>query len=236
MGDRRGVNPFAGSVTTDGLPHGASTERCPRPLCGAAGNERGSAVRCAHDADLSPTSLACGERSDVTQIFGAPPEGPPGFASAAPHAQTGVSFVSFSCPDCGANLKVTPDSPRVLRCSYCQADSFLPRRALARAPPGEKAHAVLRSVSLDSWTSCPRCSLRRLPRRQAGRGDGLAVALVLLARHAQIYGRRARESHAQGLPRRIEDRRPPRPGRHPAQDEHVAEVVDVRKLGERIPR
>lgn len=34
--------------------------------------------------------------------------------------------VSFGCPDCGANLKVTMDSPRILECSYCKTDLFLP--------------------------------------------------------------------------------------------------------------
>ena len=34
--------------------------------------------------------------------------------------------VSFACPDCGANLKITTDSPRVLACNFCKADLFLP--------------------------------------------------------------------------------------------------------------
>jgi DNA-directed RNA polymerase subunit RPC12/RpoP len=34
--------------------------------------------------------------------------------------------VSFGCPDCGANLKVTMDSPRILECQYCKTDLFLP--------------------------------------------------------------------------------------------------------------
>jgi hypothetical protein len=34
--------------------------------------------------------------------------------------------VSFGCPDCGANLKITSESPRVLECQYCKTDLFLP--------------------------------------------------------------------------------------------------------------
>ena len=34
--------------------------------------------------------------------------------------------VSFGCPDCGANLKITTDSPRVLECTFCKTDLFLP--------------------------------------------------------------------------------------------------------------
>jgi hypothetical protein len=70
-----------------------------------------------------PPWLAQGDPS-VMQIFGAPRGAP---AGAPPvHPPTGLTLVSFACPDCGANLKVTPDSARVLRCTYCQSDSFLP--------------------------------------------------------------------------------------------------------------
>ena len=34
--------------------------------------------------------------------------------------------VSFGCPDCGANLKITVETPRILECHYCKADLFLP--------------------------------------------------------------------------------------------------------------
>ncbi len=34
--------------------------------------------------------------------------------------------VSFGCPDCGANLKITADAPRILECQYCRADLYLP--------------------------------------------------------------------------------------------------------------
>jgi predicted RNA-binding Zn-ribbon protein involved in translation (DUF1610 family) len=63
---------------------------------------------------------------NVMQIFGAPRESPPGVTPVSSAAPAGLSLVSFACPDCGANLKVTPDSARVLRCTYCQNDSFLP--------------------------------------------------------------------------------------------------------------
>jgi len=60
----------------------------------------------------------------VMQVFGAPRQAPRGaveVASAGPPRP-----ISFACPDCGANLKVTPESTRVLRCSYCQTDLYLP--------------------------------------------------------------------------------------------------------------
>jgi predicted RNA-binding Zn-ribbon protein involved in translation (DUF1610 family) len=34
--------------------------------------------------------------------------------------------VSFGCPECGAHLKITMESPRILACEYCKADLFLP--------------------------------------------------------------------------------------------------------------
>lgn len=34
--------------------------------------------------------------------------------------------VSFGCPDCGANLKIKVESPRILECQYCKTDLFLP--------------------------------------------------------------------------------------------------------------
>ncbi len=84
-----------------------------------------------------PPWLAQGDPS-VMQIFGAPRQAPPGVAPAESHTQTGLSLVSFACPDCGANLKVTTDSPRVLRCSYCQSDSFLPDALWRALHPAKK--------------------------------------------------------------------------------------------------
>jgi predicted RNA-binding Zn-ribbon protein involved in translation (DUF1610 family) len=140
---------------TEGKTRGSALTSGERRLLISWGPQRPLCIHCGALLDLSAAPpgtdgevrCACGgttptfppppwlAESDpgVMQIFGAPPEGPPGFASfsalavqAAPRAQTGLSLVSFACPDCGANLKVTPDSPRVLRCSYCKADSFLP--------------------------------------------------------------------------------------------------------------
>jgi DNA-directed RNA polymerase subunit RPC12/RpoP len=34
--------------------------------------------------------------------------------------------VLFSCARCGANLEVTADTKRILTCSYCDSDLFLP--------------------------------------------------------------------------------------------------------------
>jgi len=58
----------------------------------------------------------------VRQIFGAP-RAPAGQRIATADA---AKPVSFSCPDCGGHLKITAESPRVVACSYCAADLFVP--------------------------------------------------------------------------------------------------------------
>jgi hypothetical protein len=48
-------------------------------------------------------------------------------AAPAPTVATAAARpVSFGCPDCGANSKVTSESPRVLECLYCKVDLFIP--------------------------------------------------------------------------------------------------------------
>ncbi|HEY1960214.1 MAG TPA: hypothetical protein VGH28_31610 [Polyangiaceae bacterium] len=59
----------------------------------------------------------------VMKLWGAAREG--ASATEVP-LRDGAKPVSFACPDCGANLKVTTETPRVLECSYCKNDSFLP--------------------------------------------------------------------------------------------------------------
>jgi DNA-directed RNA polymerase subunit RPC12/RpoP len=136
---------------TEGKTRGSSLTDGERRLLVSWGPQRPPCIHCGALLDLAAAPpgtdgevpCACGgatptfppppwlAQSDpgVMQIFGAPREGPPGGAPASPAtpaAQAGLSLVSFACPDCGANLKVTPDLPRVLRCTYCQSDSFLP--------------------------------------------------------------------------------------------------------------
>ena len=75
----------------------------------------------------------------VMQTFGVQPEQPAGSAPvAASQALAGLGLVSFACPDCGANLKVSPESPRVLRCHYCQCDSYLPDPLWRALHPAKK--------------------------------------------------------------------------------------------------
>jgi predicted RNA-binding Zn-ribbon protein involved in translation (DUF1610 family) len=45
---------------------------------------------------------------------------------AAPVTSPANRPVSFGCPDCGANLKITMESPRILECQFCKTDLFLP--------------------------------------------------------------------------------------------------------------
>lgn len=59
----------------------------------------------------------------AVQLFNVAPQA----SGAAPVVATAAAKpVSFGCPECGANLKVTADSPRVLECQYCKTDLFLP--------------------------------------------------------------------------------------------------------------
>jgi hypothetical protein len=145
FGFRSGVDQYG---LTEGKTRGSSLTSGERRLLVSWGPQRPMCIACGVLLDLTSAPpgtdgevpCACGRATPtfpppswlaqiepaVMQIFGAPRGGPPGAAPAELHAQTGLSLVSFACPDCGANLKVTPDAPRVLRCSYCQCDSFLP--------------------------------------------------------------------------------------------------------------
>lgn len=66
-------------------------------------------------AEVEPTAL---------QLFGAPRAGSP--ADSPVSVAEAVRPVLFGCPQCGANLKVTGDSKRVLTCNYCDSDLYLP--------------------------------------------------------------------------------------------------------------
>jgi len=61
---------------------------------------------------------------DALQIWGAARESAP--APAPEASRDPAKPVSFSCPECGANLKVTSESTRLLECSYCKSDLYLP--------------------------------------------------------------------------------------------------------------
>ena len=49
--------------------------------------------------------------------------------------------VTFGCPDCGAHLKITMESPRILGCQYCKADLFLPDQLWRALHPVRKRAA-----------------------------------------------------------------------------------------------
>jgi hypothetical protein len=109
-----------------------------RPLCIACGalldltaappGTTGTiACACGHaNPTFPPPPWLAQSDPSILQIFGAPHEASTGVPAAAQVGAPALDLVSFACPDCGANLKVTPDSARVLRCTYCQCDSYLP--------------------------------------------------------------------------------------------------------------
>lgn len=49
--------------------------------------------------------------------------------------------VIFGCLNCGANLKITAESKRVVTCDYCDTDSFLPASVWHRLHPVRKRRA-----------------------------------------------------------------------------------------------
>lgn len=85
-----------------------------------------SAIRCAcgqSTTTFPPPAWLLAVEPDALQLFGAARAGGPGRAIVS---GAGRGPVSFACPDCGANLKITIDAPRVLACGFCKADLFLP--------------------------------------------------------------------------------------------------------------
>ena len=59
------------------------------------------------------------------QMFGARREGAPAGATELP-AVAAAKPVLFGCPRCGAGLDIKAESPRILTCSYCESDLYLP--------------------------------------------------------------------------------------------------------------
>lgn len=102
------------------------------------------------------------------QLFAAESEATEQLGSLASAVADGARAVLFSCAQCGAHLKVTADSTRILTCSYCDTDLFLPD-ALWRAAPGAKAPIVVGSLRrLTRAVLAARARFRRSAARSAG--------------------------------------------------------------------
>jgi ribosomal protein S27E len=94
---------------------------------------RASCLECGENLAFEGPAIAvpcraCGSTLDVgaatwKDVFGLREGTASGQAVASPAA---TRPVSFACPDCGANLKIAADAPRILACSFCKADLFLP--------------------------------------------------------------------------------------------------------------
>lgn len=85
---------------------------------------------------LSQKRLPGGKRAK--QVFLAPPEEQQGTPSPTP---ADVKPILFGCLNCGANLRITGDTPRVLTCEFCQTDCFLPPEIWNRLHPVRKRRA-----------------------------------------------------------------------------------------------
>jgi hypothetical protein len=87
-------------------------------------------IRCAacgaSTTTFPPPSWLAAVVPEALQIFGAARSiGGPG-ANPIEAPRDAARPISFSCPDCGATLKITMESPRVFSCTFCKADHFLP--------------------------------------------------------------------------------------------------------------
>jgi hypothetical protein len=108
-----------------------------RPLCAgcgapldltsaAPGTDGVVPCRCgASTTTFPPPPWLTAVEPDALQLFGAVKEGAPA-GSESVGLREERSPISFTCPDCGANLKIGPESPRVVDCQYCKADLYLP--------------------------------------------------------------------------------------------------------------
>ena len=78
---------------------------------------------CAASHDTWPAAYKDSDGDETRfQVFMAPPIGD----VAAPPPAPPFKPILFCCPNCGATLPIRADSMRVLTCSHCEADSYLP--------------------------------------------------------------------------------------------------------------
>ncbi len=66
-----------------------------------------------------------------------------GRAQAEAAASAGAAPVVMTCPNCRANLTLTPDSKRLTRCEYCGASVHLPEEIWKEFHPARKASALI---------------------------------------------------------------------------------------------
>jgi hypothetical protein len=88
-------------------------------------------IRCggcgASTTTFPPPPWLAAVEPEALQIFGAARSGgAPAGATPVEAPRNDARPISFSCPDCGATLKITMESPRILTCTFCKADHFLP--------------------------------------------------------------------------------------------------------------
>ncbi len=84
---------------------------------------------------------------NIMQIWGAMGEGKT--AHEAP-LRDASHPVSFACPECGANLKITSADARILECSFCKNDLYLPDALWFALHPVRAAHGALCASKLMS--------------------------------------------------------------------------------------
>lgn len=94
------------------------------PACGAA-----------HPTWPAPKYMGAHAR----QVFMAPKG--PGTEPPAPSATKAPRPVIFTCPSCGANLRIAQDTLRLLSCQYCDVDVFLPADIWLQLHPVRKRQA-----------------------------------------------------------------------------------------------
>ena len=111
-------------------PQAPLCSSCNAPLAADSVAQGSSgALQCACGSSTStfpvPSWLTAVE-PNALQLFGTTPEDVSGSPEPAPEVQQVARPVMFICPQCGASLRVGSDTARILTCSYCDTDVYLP--------------------------------------------------------------------------------------------------------------
>jgi ribosomal protein S27E len=121
------------------------------PLCASCG-ARMDLSMCAPEMDGKLFCVKCGapmstfpapewlraEDRKIRQVFGVTPKAA---GTAQVEVRDAAKPVSLSCPDCGGHLKISGDSARVVTCTYCKADLFVPDALWRAVHPVKKRGA-----------------------------------------------------------------------------------------------